>query len=444
MTDEVPRRARLLSRAIPERRVYVRTDARTRYFSLCAVSQLGLSVVAASFIGWSVYATAAMFDRAMDGSDAKAQIAAVTEAYEARIQALYLEQDSLETALAMAESRAGAITGRLAEKQAVLFDTEEALRDSSAELDALRTNLSAAEAEAETQARRTALAEAEVARLELALAGREADTAGLGTTLETVTAAFADVVADRDKARSEAGTLSVRVAALEVDIARWETRQERMLTQLEDAARISLAGLDRVFERSDVDLDAILDGTRADYSGSGGPFEPFEESKAAPDDTADVRIAALMSDLERVNLMRIATERLPFGMPVRSAVRLTSPFGPRRDPYRRGVGMHLGMDMAAPVGTPIFATAEGVVTFAGRQRGYGIVVKIRHAFGFETVYAHLSAARVEVGQQVGRGDRVGDMGNTGRSTGSHLHYEVRIDGEAVNPMKFVEAARDVL
>jgi murein DD-endopeptidase MepM/ murein hydrolase activator NlpD len=94
--------------------------------------------------------------------------------------------------------------------------------------------------------------------------------------------------------------------------------------------------------------------------------------------------------------------------------------------------------------TPIYATADGIVTLAGRQGGYGRVVKIRHAFGFETVYAHLNRARVKVGQRVGRGDRIGDMGSSGRSTGNHVHYEIRIDTKPVNPVKFIEAARDVL
>jgi murein DD-endopeptidase MepM/ murein hydrolase activator NlpD len=106
--------------------------------------------------------------------------------------------------------------------------------------------------------------------------------------------------------------------------------------------------------------------------------------------------------------------------------------------------MHDGLDIAAPRGTPIYSTASGVVTFAGRQSGYGIVVKIRHAFGFETVYAHLSRENVSVGQSVRRGDRIADMGSTGRSTGSHLHYEIRIDRMPVNPIKFIEATRDVL
>jgi murein DD-endopeptidase MepM/ murein hydrolase activator NlpD len=106
--------------------------------------------------------------------------------------------------------------------------------------------------------------------------------------------------------------------------------------------------------------------------------------------------------------------------------------------------MHSGLDIAAPRGTPIYATADGVVTISGRQGGYGRMVKIRHAFGFETVYAHLSRTRVKVGQRIGSGDRIGDMGSTGRSTGNHVHYEIRIDNKPVNPVKFIEAARDVL
>ena len=99
---------------------------------------------------------------------------------------------------------------------------------------------------------------------------------------------------------------------------------------------------------------------------------------------------------------------------------------------------------SAPRGTPVYVTADGVVTFSGRQRGYGNLVKVRHAFGFETVYAHNSRNRVKVGQRVTRGDRIAGVGNTGRSTGSHLHYEVRIDNRPVNPKKFIEALRNVL
>ncbi|MEO1614102.1 MAG: peptidoglycan DD-metalloendopeptidase family protein, partial [Pseudomonadota bacterium] len=183
---------------------------------------------------------------------------------------------------------------------------------------------------------------------------------------------------------------------------------------------------------------------RREFNGQGGLFLPPEEIEALSRRDDEVgRIAPLISDLERVNLMRIAVDRLPFARPVRGA-RLTSSFGTRRDPFNGRKAHHSGVDYAGPRGTPIYATAAGEVVKAGVMRGYGRIIKIKHAFGYETVYAHLHRIRVKVGDVVERGDRIGDMGNTGRSTGTHLHYEVRIHGKAVNPARYIEAARHVL
>ncbi len=163
------------------------------------------------------------------------------------------------------------------------------------------------------------------------------------------------------------------------------------------------------------------------FSTSGDP-EPDPLTERAND---------VLGRLDALNLYRIAAQKIPFGFPVRGSYRSTSGFGPR---WGR---MHEGHDWAGPTGTAIHATADGVVTHVGRQGGYGNLVKIRHDFGFETRYAHLSRFRVKVGERVSLGDRIGDMGNTGRSTGTHLHYEIRIGGTAINPMKYIKAARDV-
>ena len=102
--------------------------------------------------------------------------------------------------------------------------------------------------------------------------------------------------------------------------------------------------------------------------------------------------------------------------------------------------MHAGIDLAGPIGTPIYATADGIVSDAGcNSGGYGNLVKIDHGRGIETRYGHLSAILVSAGQRVARGQQIGRMGSTGRSTGSHLHYEVRIDGRAVNPIPFMKS-----
>ena len=144
-----------------------------------------------------------------------------------------------------------------------------------------------------------------------------------------------------------------------------------------------------------------------------------------------------------MNLYRLGAQKLPLGQPVKTSFRYTSSFGGRDDPLGAGRRTHEGLDMAAGHNTPIHATADGVVAFAGRQSGYGNIVKIRHEFGLETRYAHLASINVKVGQKVSRGDKIGGMGSTGRSTGTHLHYEVRLDGKAMNPMTYIKAAKDV-
>ena len=110
--------------------------------------------------------------------------------------------------------------------------------------------------------------------------------------------------------------------------------------------------------------------------------------------------------------------------------------------YKTPIGP-LRFDLAAPVGTPVYATGEGKVIFAGWQSGYGNLIKGQHELGTETRYGHLSKIKVKVGQKVSQGSLIGAMGNTGRSTGPHLHYEVRVNGRAVNPMTFIKAAQNV-
>ena len=105
--------------------------------------------------------------------------------------------------------------------------------------------------------------------------------------------------------------------------------------------------------------------------------------------------------------------------------------------------MHYGTDMAAKHGSAILATADGVINFAGWEKGYGKLIKIKHDFGYETRYAHLSKISVNVGQKISQGDRIGKMGNTGRSTGTHLHYEIRRNGKPINPMKYIRARQNV-
>ncbi len=426
--------------AFTERRIYIRTQGKTRYLSIRPASQIGGAVAIAALLGWTGFTTTAVVTSAMDGHSARVQLETMSGAYEARLAANGARQRSLEEQLNQANQRRDQVTERLSDKQARLVETANSLQEATVELTVLREEFEALVNSRRDDSIRIGALGSEVTGLRAALAGAETSKANLDDTLETLSGAMDKVIAERDHAAGESARLDGEVARLTGAIGRLEDRQERLLSQLEVAARTSLAGLETLFDRSNIDLDRILAQARRDYSGSGGPFEPLTGDAAGAADGAgagDTRVAALMNDLETVNVMHFAAERLPFGAPVQGG-RRTSGFGPR------GRSMHVGLDIAAPRGTAIYATADGVVTFAGRQSGYGVMVKIRHAFGFETFYAHNSRVRVKVGQRVSRGDRIADVGSTGRSTGNHLHYEIRIDNEPVNAVKFIKAARDVL
>lgn len=114
----------------------------------------------------------------------------------------------------------------------------------------------------------------------------------------------------------------------------------------------------------------------------------------------------------------------------------TSPYGPRMSPYAGRIKMHEGIDIGAPVGTPIIAPADGIVTFSGAKPGFGNFVQIDHGYGVETIYGHAATLSVKKGQQVVRGDRIATVGNTGYSTGPHVHYEVRVNGTPVDPLYY--------
>jgi len=263
-------------------------------------------------------------------------------------------------------------------------------------------------------------------------------------TLEILIGALGLTAEERDEmlAAAQAAEAEARLIAEEKRAV--EQRNDLIFAKLEEAVTISMEPLDAMFREVGMSPEDLLDAVRMGYSGQGGPLTPIAMSTSggalAPE---ELRANAILAGLDRMNMYRIAAFKLPFAMPVKGNFRWTSGFGYRRDPKGYGSRLHEGTDMAGAHGMPIYATADGVVTHAGWDGGYGRLVKIRHDFGVETRYAHLSQVRVEVGQRVSRGDRIGDMGNTGRSTGTHLHYEVRLNGTAVNPMTFIKAANNV-
>ena len=167
------------------------------------------------------------------------------------------------------------------------------------------------------------------------------------------------------------------------------------------------------------------------FTGMGGPLEPAT--------SGDATFKALFNSWKKLDNLADGAIAVPSDKPVASAA-FTSGYGVRSDPFKGRAAMHAGIDLAGPLGTPIYATADGTVSSAGfNSGGYGNLIKVDHGKGIETRYGHLSQILVSAGQRISRGQLIARMGSTGRSTGSHLHYEVRIDGRAVNPIPFMKS-----
>ncbi|WP_156443339.1 M23 family metallopeptidase [Erythrobacter sp. CCH5-A1] len=180
--------------------------------------------------------------------------------------------------------------------------------------------------------------------------------------------------------------------------------------------------------------------TRETQQAMGGPFEAL---LGGGGEEIDPRFERLGLSLARMAVLERALDGIPQVVPA-SVESITSGFGYRRDPFNGSAAMHAGIDFKGPMGSPVFAAADGRVTFVGQKSGYGNVVEITHGNGMLTRYAHLSRFDVKVGQQVAAGTTIAGLGSTGRSTGPHLHFEVRINDRAINPRPFLEAAPDVL
>lgn len=258
------------------------------------------------------------------------------------------------------------------------------------------------------------------------------------TVLEARHAALASLL----KGQADANTLAAMVPALEEhddgaaqDVALAFSNVEQQQAAMARAIR---AATDARYAQA-AGMVSRLGINPASMGGMGGPYEPVTDDAADTPKKADPQFRALFDSWKRLDTLQASLISVPSQKPV-DMVTLTSGFGVRSDPFRGGRAMHAGVDIPGPIGTPIYATADAIVGRTGWVGGYGNMIELEHGKGIQTRYGHLSSVGVVPGQRIKRGQQIGLMGSTGRSTGSHLHYEVRLDGRAVNPIPFLRTA----
>ena len=405
---------------------------------LSPISQIIAILGSAAFIGWAIIATAIVLLDTIGSGNFRDQARRDQAIYEERLNALASERDKRSQEALAAQQRFNTALEQVSSIQSALLTSEDHRRELERGINVMQATL------------RRYMNQREILQVELDATATQIDpengiatdantAQAIGSTMDYVNDTLADVSQQRDYAHARSLRAHDQMASLELEIQFLEEKANQIFRQLEDAMTISVKPLDKMFRNAGLNIDRLLEQIKRGYSGQGGALSPISYMPDGLDvvDPTVNRANNILNQLDKLNIYRIAAEKAPFAMPVKGTFRFTSGYGPRWGE------MHRGTDFAAKSGAPIYATADGVVTRAEWGSGYGRVVYVKHAFGIETRYAHMAKIRVKKGQRVSRGQRIGDMGNSGRSTGTHLHYEVRVNGKDVNPMIYIKAGRDV-
>jgi len=291
--------------------------------------------------------------------------------------------------------------------------------------------------------------EAKVAQMQAKVAAMQADVETIkqaakahATRVEQRQALISAVVTGKGDPRAlalAAPTVSTQADQLAADVLaplkKVEQRQIAMAVKVRQAAEQRYA-LTVAHVRK---LGIAPERFAARMPAMGGPFEAADSVEAEADLRADMQFRSLFMTWKKLDSLEQGVIAIPSAQPV-ERLAFTSNYGVRADPFRGTAAMHAGVDIPGPTGTPIYATADGIIDRAERSGGYGNMVEINHGKGIQTRYGHLSKILVAPFTRVHRGQLIALMGSTGRSTGPHLHYEVRIDGRAVNPIPFLQTA----
>ncbi|MBI3447116.1 MAG: peptidoglycan DD-metalloendopeptidase family protein [Magnetospirillum sp.] len=240
---------------------------------------------------------------------------------------------------------------------------------------------------------------------------------------------------DGQPASDEARAVREQVRRLEGSLERLKIAYAQAVRNTDAAAQSRISDTERLLSRLGLDASRIFDRQQRE-GGRGGPFVALTSL------SGDTGLSSLVDRLDRWSGVKAVLQKMPLGEPLHDDYDINSGFGSRNDPLNRRTGMHEGVDMGAPFGTPIYATGDGIVEFAGPGDGYGLLVEVNHGNGVTTRYAHMSRLKVKEGQKVSRSTVVGLLGSTGRSTGPHLHYEVRVSDVPKDPLKFIAAGEN--
>ncbi len=263
----------------------------------------------------------------------------------------------------------------------------------------------------------------------------------LKDNLGTVEGDLQTTLVERNQALFEGNRMRRHIKDLESRLGDLQVAELESVQRLTDRAVAYIDSMEKVVALAGLAVDQVLKADSGPPKGQGGPFIEAEPD-ALPANRLKTNLTTLDAYLKHSKALETVMRKLPLTAPLNSFY-ITSRFGKRRDPINRKWASHYGVDLGGALRSSVYVTAPGVVTFAGWKGKYGKVIEVDHGAGIKTRYGHLHKTLVKKGQKVEFRRKIGLLGNTGRSTGAHLHYEVLFKGKAKNPMKFIQAGRYV-
>lgn len=307
--------------------------------------------------------------------------------------------------------------------------------------DALQNELAEVTARGASAETRINSLTAKVAGLEAEIQGTNERAADIEEQARQLTVALNAAIEQRNRLQNERAKMAGEVGDLRQQLASLQESQANFVSDLAERARGNVDMMEKTVAMTGLDVEKLLKSM--ENSAEGGPFIPVSAGSGDENEQKLLASVATLGDqVDRWEKLQLILRSLPLTAPT-DIYYISSAYGARRDPFNGEAAMHEGVDMAGKLRSEVLATAPGTVIFAGWKGGYGRVIEIDHGLGIITRYAHLYAINVKVGDVVDYRQEIGKLGSSGRSSGPHVHFEVRYNGRSLDPMAFLKAGRYV-
>ncbi|MBC8340000.1 MAG: peptidoglycan DD-metalloendopeptidase family protein [Rhodospirillales bacterium] len=420
----------LLDRLFPERQIHLRTEGKVSFVRLSQRTQIALSLVFLACLGWATFSSLSFVRNESVLAAKDSEIGNSKQAYRNLLGEVSEYQKKFTNLSSDLEDSHALMVG-LVEKNASL---RHSLSKVSKKLD-----LTKSEREQIASARESL--KSKLSTIESKMRNISSQNFSLADNLSTAEADLQNALAERNKSLYEGTRMRRRIKNLEGRLTDLQKTEEQVIQRLSDSTATYIETMEKVVSVAGLNLNKLLKGFDLQNIAQGGPF-----IAAGPEDLPGKEMRDSLANLDvhlsRWEALQSLMRRIPLAPPL-NAYYITSGYGKRRDPINRRWAAHYGLDMGGPVNSSVYATAPGVVSYAGRKGKYGKLIEIDHGAGLKTRFGHLNRISVKKGQKVKFHQKIGLLGSTGRSTGAHLHYEVVFRGKAMNPMKFIKAGRNV-